>query len=352
MCRPIRNAILMYTEEINQKGGIEVGGKHYKLDLDVCDDFTNPPITVACVTKYADRGIKFVIGPMGSAMTLAAEPITEERRLLCVTSAMDPKILDPPKKLVIRNNFTSEQAALLLTPYVKDKLGVKRVAILTRNEPWGIGNTEEFIKAFKKNGLEVVDNEVYEVGAKDFLTPLTKIKAKNPQGILLSAYPEEGGLILKQMAELGMNIPTFCQGTPSGGKAFFEIGKQNVKRHVSLLPPDPNYEKPAAATYLKNYIKKYGEEPVTLQAAIWYDSESAILEAFRMAKSVDDVWKVREAFNTMDFQGVCWRVRFWPNGQLIPQCSVVKFDETGKKEVVAIVGMERDGKIYMQNVKR
>ncbi len=352
MCRPIRDAVLMYTEEINAKGGIEVAGKHYKLDLDICDDFTNPPITVGCVTKYADMGIKFVIGPMGSAMTLAAKPITEERGLLIVTSAMDTKILDPPNKLTIRNNFTSEQAALLLTPYVRDKLGVKKAAILTRNEPWGIGNTEEFMKAFKQGGVEVVANEVYEVGAKDFLTPLTKIKAKNPQGILLSTYPEEGGLILKQMAELGMNIPTFDQGTPSGGNAFFDIGKQNVKKHVSLLPPDPNYEKPAAAAYLKNYVKKYGQEPVTLQAAIWYDSETAILEAFRIAKSVDDVWKVRDAFNKMDLQGVCWRLRFWPNGQLIPECSIVKFDQTGKKEVIAIVGMEKDQKIFMRDIKR
>jgi len=342
----------MYTEEINQKGGIEVDGKHYKIDLDICDDFTNPPITVGCVTKYADKGIKFVIGPMGSAMTLAAKPITEERNVLIVTSAMDLKILAPPNKLTIRNNFTSEHAGILLTPYVRDKLGVKKVAVLTRNEPWGIGNTEEFVKAFKKGGLEVVADEVYEVGAKDFLTPLTKLRAKNPQGILLSSYPEEGGLILKQMTELGMNIPTFCQGTPSGGNAFFEIGKQNVKRHVSLLPPDPNYEKPAAAAYHKNYVNKYKVEPVTLQAAIWFDSESALLEAFRIAKSVDDVWKVRDAFNKMDFQGVCWRVRFWPNGQLIPQCSIVKFDETGKKQVIAIVGMERDEKVYMQDVKK
>lgn len=352
MARPIRNAVLMLAEEVNQSGGIEVGGKRYKIEMAQCDTFTDPATGVACAHRFADMGLKFIVGPLASAVTLASKPITEERKILIVTSSMDLKVLEPPNKLTIRNNFTSEQAGILLTPYVKEKLRVKKVAVLTRNESWGLGNSEMFIKEFKKQGLEVVNNEIFEVGAKDFFTPLTKIKAKNPDAILLSTYPEEGGLILRQMVEIGMTIPSFCQGTPSGGKAFFEIGKENVRRHVSLLTSDPNCEKPKAGAYLKHYKEKYGEEPVSVQAGIWYDSLSSLLEAFKIAKSVDDVWKVRDAFNRVDFQGVAWRVRFWPNGQLIPQNSICKFDEKGHKEVISILGMERDGKIYIEDVRK
>lgn len=352
MARPARNGTLVCADDYNEKGGIEVGGKRYKIDMVLCDTFTNPTTGVGCTHKFADTGLKFMIGPLASSVTLAVKPITEERKLLVVTTSMSVKILNPPNELIVRNAFNTEHVAQLLVPYIKENLNIERVALITRNQAWGLGNSELFAREFKKHGIEVVANEIFEPDAKDFFTPLTKIKSKNPQGLLLSAYPEEGGLIIKQMATLGMPIRTFCQNTPAGGKAFFEIGKENVERHLSLLPPDPNCEKPKAAAFRKKYIEKYGEEPVSVQAPMWYDSLYCLLEAIKLAQSVDDVWKVREAFNSLDLEGSNWRMRFWPNGQLIPQASITKFNKKGEREVVALVGMEPDGSIYVREVKK
>src|SRR5205807_2614260 len=83
-----------------------------------------------------------------------------------------------------------------------------------------IGNA--VVKALKGLGFEVVADEYYERGTKDFYPILTKLLASKPDMLDVAAAPAgEGGLILKQARELGFKG---AKGWTAGTNPFTIIG--------------------------------------------------------------------------------------------------------------------------------
>ncbi|RXJ93584.1 branched-chain amino acid ABC transporter substrate-binding protein, partial [Arcobacter sp. CECT 8989] len=50
------------AEIYNNQGGVEIGGKKYKVEIVPFDDAYDPKIAVAGMEKMAQEGIKYVVG--------------------------------------------------------------------------------------------------------------------------------------------------------------------------------------------------------------------------------------------------------------------------------------------------
>ena len=70
------------VKRINEAGGVNVGGKAYKLEIKYYDDESTPARTAQLLERLIRQdGIKFVLGPYGSGPTKAAAPITEKHHI-------------------------------------------------------------------------------------------------------------------------------------------------------------------------------------------------------------------------------------------------------------------------------
>jgi len=77
-----RNGYDLAVDAINAKGGIDIGGKRYKLAIRYYDDESTP----ARGTELAERlikqdGVKFMLGPYSSGLTKAILPVVEKYRV-------------------------------------------------------------------------------------------------------------------------------------------------------------------------------------------------------------------------------------------------------------------------------
>src|SRR6266508_6286371 len=78
---------------VNEKGGIKAGGTSYKLNILYQDDRSTPDVAAQLVDQMNDAGIKFILGPYGSASTQAASAVVERNQQLMVSTAgADDKI--------------------------------------------------------------------------------------------------------------------------------------------------------------------------------------------------------------------------------------------------------------------
>ncbi|MTJ66818.1 ABC transporter substrate-binding protein [Nocardia seriolae] len=74
-------------DRVNAKGGVQVGDKKLKLDIDYQDDTSVPDTAGQIVDRFNDRGVKLLLGPYGTAPTGAAMPVVERNGQVMVDSA-------------------------------------------------------------------------------------------------------------------------------------------------------------------------------------------------------------------------------------------------------------------------
>ena len=72
--------------------GITVGGKKIKFELMVEDDQADPRAGVAVAQKLVDNGVKAVIGPYNSGVTIPASKVYNDAGIVVATVSSNPKI--------------------------------------------------------------------------------------------------------------------------------------------------------------------------------------------------------------------------------------------------------------------
>src|SRR5581483_5020086 len=80
-------------EVINAKGGVAVGAKKLKLEIQFQDDTSKPDTAGQLIDQYNGNGIKLILGPYGSATTEAAAAVIERNNQVMAEGAgADDKI--------------------------------------------------------------------------------------------------------------------------------------------------------------------------------------------------------------------------------------------------------------------
>ena len=77
--RHTRNGYELAAKLINDRGGVQVGGKSYKLQIKYYDDESTAARTAELVERLVQQdGIDYILGPYGSGPTTAMAPVVEK----------------------------------------------------------------------------------------------------------------------------------------------------------------------------------------------------------------------------------------------------------------------------------
>lgn len=178
-------------------------------------------------------------------------------------------------------------------------------------------------------GLDLTGFYEFKRGDTDFAAVLSRAKDDNPEAIFVYSYAVEGGLIAKQMEQLGIDIPLFGS-TVFINKEFIEAAGDAAEGKVfatALLPDDPS---PPVADFVELWRGKSGGEDPNDQVSLGY-AGGLVMAAALEAAGTD--W-TRESI-TEALRGVSVET---PIG-------TVEFDETGAPiGLVPTIGIIKDGK--------
>ena len=194
------------AKEVNDKGGLKVGGKTYRVEVIPYDEQYKAAVAISAMQRLVNQdGVKFVFGPVSSAGTLAVMDIVKETRTLAFTGAYSSKALDPANPYMFRVYCVSSDFAQPMVNWLKKNYSdVKRVAIVNPNDETGWDSDKLLSSTYTKSGYTVVAKELYERSVRDYQPVLTKILAERPDILELgTAPPASAGLIVRQARELG-----------------------------------------------------------------------------------------------------------------------------------------------------
>lgn len=292
---PQANAVQMAAEEINASGGIKAGSDTYKLRVISNDDKANPTEATNSARKLIDRdGVKYLLGFCCSGSTSAvASFIERENVVMLVGNAAERAITAKGTPNLFRTrppaDFTGSAAGVFVA-----KRGVKTIAVIGSLD---VGFYTQYLEAFErefvKAGGKILAKETFGLKDRDMTPQLTKVRALNPEALLVLGYVEPCAFVYRQATELGMKMPRY--GFTSGSEEqFLRVASSEQMEGVwDLRPTELTVEalNANAKTYVASYTKKFGAPP-SPSSPYAYDQMYVLKHAVERAGSADDPKKV------------------------------------------------------------
>ena len=276
----LKNGTEQAVEDINAAGGI-LG---QKIVLSYGDDVSDPKQGVSIANKFAGDGVKFVIGPFNSGVTMPSSEAYQENGIMLITpSATNPKITERGLWNVFRTCGRDDQQGAVAAKYILAKFKGKKIAIVHDKTTYGQGLADETKKAMNKGGMKEVLYEGVNVGEKDYSALVSKIKATGADLVYWGGLHTEGGLIVRQMRDQGIKAP-LMGGDGITSDEFASIGGPGVEGTLMTFPPDPRKNPAAKAAVEKFRAKKFEPEAYTLYS---YAAVEVVKQAAEQAKSLD-----------------------------------------------------------------
>ena len=281
--------------EVNAKGGLKVGNKTYKIEVISYDDTYKAALAVSGVTRLIEQDkVKLVVGPMGSASTVAVKPLFENNKILAIIGAYSEKVFDKNTKYMFRLFPTTIEYGTQIVAWLKkNRPGLKTVAELEANDETGWAS-QRLLKGYYENeGYKFVASELFERNTKDFQPLLTRILATKPDIIELGSIPSAtAGLVARQARELGFKGQFVKIGGPGVPQFVAAAGKEAAEGVIGYTAADvtKQYYKDLEAKYAKVLKPPMGEFVV-----YFYDGVNMLMNAIQKAGTVSDTTKIAAA---------------------------------------------------------
>ena len=304
---PHKNATELIFDEINAQGGLDVGGKKYRLEVTAYDHKYVIAEGVATVNRLiAKDGVKY-ISILGGAVAKANEEAINESGSLGLTLAYAEGLVSPKNPLTFQC-FPAPPETTTFWKWIKEKHPqIKRVATLSPNDDTGWWSIKVETTYVQKLGYEVVAKEFFERTMTDFNPVLLRMLAQKPDIISVLASPAGSvGLVIKQARELGFKGRFIHIGQIDTSVVANIAGKTNVEGtwvHGYVQNPLPEKIK----SWQARYTKKYGEWNAT--SIDFANPAFAFVAAVKKAQSLDQK-KIAEALQTVEFENLWGTAHF------------------------------------------
>jgi ABC-type branched-subunit amino acid transport system substrate-binding protein len=307
------------TKEINDAGGVKVGGKTYVLDLNVRDDRTNIDTAIASARELVnDIGVSAIWGTESHDFSVSMAKITGPAKVIQFTGnsslggVLDDASVAPGGPLHYtfqtepqewqRSTSTANGVEKLLSPLM-DK-PIKHSVVFVGNDATGQYLSENYVKALEAQGQQV-DLVKYPPDTTDFTPFLTRVKGMEPDTVHFWYNGDSTLIAFPQAVQLDVAPSYFLFGVDPG--IYKERGlKADVPVTMSCVPMcwgAPPYQA------VKDYFDRYFAEgaakgPQSSVSLLYYDYVHMYVKALEEVGTLDDPDAVVAALEKMKYQGV------------------------------------------------
>jgi branched-chain amino acid transport system substrate-binding protein len=331
---------------INDKGGVKVGDKSYKLEVIYYDDESTPARAAQLTERLIDQDrVQFMLGPYGSGLTKAVAPITEKFKVPMVeANGAARELFTQGYKYLFAVLSTSDY-------YLRDavKLAAEKaeaagedpsevtVAIAVENDPFSLDVRDGVIEDAEKYGMQVVIDDKLPPELNDMSATLTKVKALKPDVLVVSAHEKGPPLAIRQMQEMVVDVPMLALTHCDSARVAEQMGKAaEYALCASQWDASLSYEDEyfgSASDYAKLFQETY-DYPAPYQAA---ESSAGVLvfaDALQRAGSLEPA-AVRDALAATDIMTFYGPVKFDETGKNTAKPMVLYQIQDGQYKVVA-----------------
>lgn len=291
----VHNARKMAVEDINAKGGVNVRGTKMKLELTHLDVGSPKEAIQVFERLLTVEKVKIVVDGLYSSVEYALGPVIKTKDALVMWSAGNDPATTSGIPNAFRNSLDGGVPLMRVTEAFLKKQGVKRVVSYGQT---GHADFKRFVEEYlpKVPGIEVLAQEWYPFGEKDFFPILTKIKGLKPDAVLAHGFISDAITLHKQAREIGL-LPgplwlNQYAAAPlmmdEGSRKYFEGTYEDLFSSYAVTTQPPEKSK----RFFQAYAKKFGERGFGIWAEHAYDSVMLVTRAMEKAGTTDDLAKL------------------------------------------------------------
>lgn len=321
------NGTILAAKDINAKGGIDVGGKKYQVELIIEDDKGVPKESAAAATKLISKdNVPLILGTFTSSSSFAMAEICNREEVPMLSPLSSAATLTSSGfKYFFRGRVTTHNNIKDAASFWVNVGPYKKIAMLAINDDWGKGDLKSYPEEWKKIGAETTAIETFDQGQTDFYPVLSKMLATKPDALFITASTEPAALIFKQARELNPTIPLMTSGGIDPVKCAELAGK--AIEGVWFWSTDPPMT-PEIAAFDKRYKEEFKVESMS-NAKSGYDTMMLAAKAISAAGTVTDSKKIRDAMSKTEYDGYAGHYNFSETGDSFLKMSFGLFTKGG-----------------------
>jgi branched-chain amino acid transport system substrate-binding protein len=335
-----KNGVEMAADEINKAGGID--GRQIQIITE--DDQGEPNKAATVVTKLINQDkVVALLGEVASSNTLAAAPKAQEAHVPMISPSSTNATVTQVGDYIFRVCFIDPFQGEVMAKFSANNLKAKRAAILYDfNSDYSRGLYQVFKRSFTTLGGQIVSEQSYTQGDRDFSGQLTAIRSANPDVIYVPGYYGEVGVISNQTKQLGIKAP-LLGGDGWDAPQLWQLGGASlngnyISNHYSVDDPSPAIQK-----FVADFKGRYGVQPDAL-AALGYDAMKVLADAIKRAGTTENT-KLRDAIaQTKDFPGVTGKITIDKDRNAVKPAVVLKLQD-GRFVYATTISPEASGPV-------
>lgn len=342
----VKNGYELALEDINARGGVQIGNRRIRLELTTLDDESDPTKTVSRLETLAAQGVVAYLGGFGSDLHAAAAAVAEKNRIpYCGVAFALHSVHQQGFKFLFSPFIKSPDLAIGIYRFLNGTIPAgqrpTRVAIFAERTDWGREMAQLWTTRSTEFGYQVVSSGEYTVLSRDLSDLILRAKAANAEAVFGLPVPPDGITIIRQMKELDFNPKViYLIRAPDAVSWSQALGKDGD--YVVLSPGwHYNFEYVGVAALNAKHQTRFGR-PADVITGPAYACVQIVANAIERAAQADpvaqgsgrvDPIKVRDAMATTNMQTVVGPVRFRADGTGVVQVVFVQW-QGGRQELV------------------
>ena len=309
------NAIILWSEQVNAKGGIQVKdiGKKLPVELVYYDDKSSTEEAIRIYERLITvEKVDLLFSPWGTTLNMALVPTAEKYKVPLIgttTCALKLKGLDISYYWSVTKDRADTQMPALVGLLSAHRDKISTVAVLYIHDVYPMTNETYLMPLLKEKGFDVVLHKDYPLNVTDLSEVLLDVKGKNADAVIGLAYPGDFFLMQKQSADVGLNPKFFYGLIGPGCAAFPDIFGPATEGICFQASWNEKLPYPGAKEFYDSYVKRWKKAPDYLDSAETYEGLQILEKAIDEAGTLD--WKkIRDIIDTKVFKTINGEV-YW-----------------------------------------
>ncbi|MFZ2068897.1 MAG: amino acid ABC transporter substrate-binding protein [Xanthobacteraceae bacterium] len=303
-----------WRDEVNAKGGIKVGDKHYKVKFVSYDDQSVGGRVQQLYTRLINQDkANFLFSPYSSGLTAPATVISEQYGKIMIDSGgAEEKPFEQGNKYLFMVITSASHYLSGAVEALKKNDPQAKIALVYSDDPFSKAVLAAAAAQAKAAGLQIVMNESYSPSTTDFGPIVNKIVSSNADAVLGGGHYSDGATLARQMHDQKANMKWISLLVAPADDKFGELGKAALGVTVpSQWELQVNYKPqfgPTTAEFAKAFQDKFHAK-ADYHTASGYTSGVVLQHAIEQAGSIDPE-KVAAALNATDITTFFGHIKF------------------------------------------
>lgn len=270
-----------------------------------------------------------VVTSMIGVQLLAMLPVGREAGLPMLTTSGTASVTEQGNPWIFRFFTADPLAKEAHVRYVLDTLKRRRIALIHQTTAYGQSGRAEIVDRLKRVGVDPVMVEALEVSVRDMSPTIGKVRAANPDVIMLHLHSQPTALFIRAAAQAALNLPIVAGSAihqPTTAALLEPAELTNVCGEANASPVSA--ETPEMKSFLDAYRKEFNSDPDGFSVG-QYDAVMMLLDV--VSKGARTPADIQKALSTATYKGLGMTYKSDGKGNMAHTAVIVCYD--GKSRI-------------------